>query len=128
MFSLKFFQAYETVTMAYKKVNDDGKKEKVRMCIEPFPLTDDLICRVRDCGWFTAPDINSAFWSIPIRASDRYKTGFVTQTGHYQWSNLPFGIKNSSSLLFFLFLLDLTFLVKNVSNSEITDDVAISRS
>lgn len=99
------------VTMAYKKTDEDGRREKVRMCIDfrelnklmvpesqPFPLIDDLICRARKCRWFTALDINSAFWSIPIRKRDRYKTGFITQDGHYQWSNMPFGLKNSPAI------------------------------
>jgi hypothetical protein len=97
--------------MAFKKTGEDGKKEKIRMCIDfrdlnkitipesqPFPLIDDLICCTCGCQWFTALDINSAFWSIPIRAKDRHKTGFVTQKGHYQWLNMPFGLKNAHAI------------------------------
>ena len=99
------------VTMAYKKTGDGGKKEKVRTCVDfrelnkllvpehhPFPLIEDMVIKTRDCSWFTALDINSAFWSIPIRIKDRYQTGFVTQQGHYQWCNMPFGLKNSPSI------------------------------
>ncbi|CAB0042086.1 unnamed protein product [Trichogramma brassicae] len=43
-------------------------------------------------------DINSAFWSIPLRIEDRKKTGFVTQEGHYQWTCLPFGLKTSPAI------------------------------
>jgi hypothetical protein len=47
---------------------------------QPFPLIGDMvIIRTRDCVWFTAFDINLAFWSIPIRVKDRHKTGFVRQ-------------------------------------------------
>lgn len=93
------------VTMAYRKA--DG--EKNRMCIDfrdlnklivpetyPFPTIDDIVIKTQGCSWFTALDVNSAFWSIPIRMKDRYKTGFVTQEGHYQWKCLPFGIKIAS--------------------------------
>jgi len=45
-----------------------------------------------------ALDINSGFWSIPIRKRDRYKTGFVTRDGHFQWVSLPYGLKNSSAI------------------------------
>ncbi len=99
------------VTMAYKRVGDGSKKEKVRMCIDfrelnkliipesqPFPLIDDIVIRTRNCNWFSALDINSAFWSIPVRAKDRYKTAFITQHGHYQWRNLPFGLKTSPAI------------------------------
>ncbi len=99
------------VTMAYKKTGDDSTKKKVRMCIDfrdlnklivpesqPFPLIEDMIVRTRNCTWFTALDINSAFWSIPIRTKDRYKTAFVTQNGHYEWCNMPFGLKTSPAI------------------------------
>lgn len=31
-----------------------------------------------------------------MREKDRYKTGFITQEGHWQWKCLPFGIKIAS--------------------------------
>jgi len=43
-------------------------------------------------------DINSAFWSIPVREKDRYKTAFVTHHGHWQWTCLPFGLKSSPAI------------------------------
>ncbi len=94
------------VTLAYKKEGD--RKEKSRFCIDfrelnklivpesqPFPKIEDIIIKTRGNSWFTSLDINSAFWSIPVRQKDRYKLGFVTQTGHYQWSSMPFGLKNA---------------------------------
>jgi hypothetical protein len=99
------------VTMAYKKTEEGKPKEKVRMCIDfrdlnkllvpesqPFPLIEDMVVRTRECEWFTALDINSAFWSIPVRVKDRYKTAFVTQHGHWQWRSMPFGLKNSPAI------------------------------
>jgi len=91
------------VTIAYKKIEEGKPKEKVRMCVDfwelnkllvpkslPFPLIEDMIICTRDCTWFSALDMNSAFWSIPIRIKDRFKTGFVTQNGHWQWCNLVY--------------------------------------
>ena len=43
-------------------------------------------------------DINSAFWSIPLKIQDRYKTAFVTQEGHFQWTCLPFGLKTAPAI------------------------------
>ena len=99
------------VTLAFKKTGEGGVKEKTRMCIDfrglnkiltpetyPFPLIDDIILKTRNCEWFSAFDINSAFWSIPICKKDRYKTGFVTQNGHWQWISMPFGLKNSPAI------------------------------
>lgn len=95
------------VTLAYKR--DENKKS--RLCIDfrdlnkivvpqsqPFPLIEDLIVKTRDCKYFSTLDLNSAFWSIPLRVTDRYKTAFVTQEGHFQWTCLPFGLKTSPAI------------------------------
>lgn len=95
------------VTLAFKK--EDNKK--TRLCIDfrdlnkvvvpqaqPFPLIEDLVTKTRNCKYFSTLDINSAFWSIPLRIEDRKKTGFVTQEGHYQWTCLPFGLKTSPAI------------------------------
>lgn len=93
------------VTMAFRK--SDGAKN--RMCIDfrglnklvvpetyPFPSIDDIMVKTQGCSWFSALDINSAFWSIPMSKKDRYKTAFVTEEGHWEWNCLPFGIKVAS--------------------------------
>jgi transposase InsO family protein len=95
------------VTLAYKK--DENSKN--RLCVDfkelnkivipqgqPFPLIEDILTKTRNCNWFTSLDINRAFWSIPIRSKDRYKTAFVTQQGHWQWKNMPFGLKTASAI------------------------------
>lgn len=95
------------VTLAFKK----EENRKSRLCIDfrelnkivipqaqPFPLMEDLIARTRNCKYFTTLDINSAFWSIPLRIEDRKKTGFITQEGHYQWTCLPFGLKTAPAI------------------------------
>lgn len=95
------------VTLVFKK--EDNKKS--RLCIDfrdlnkivvpqaqPFPLIDDLVTKTRNCKFFSTLDINSAFWSIPLRIEDKKKTAFVTQEGHYQWTCLPFGLKTSPEI------------------------------
>lgn len=95
------------VTLAFKK--EDNRRS--RLCIDfrdlnkivvpqaqPFPLIDDLMIKTRNCKLFSTLDINSAFWSIPLRVEDRKKTAFVTQEGHFQWTCLPFGLKTSPAI------------------------------
>lgn len=92
------------VTLAFKR--EENKKS--RLCIDfrdlnkiispqpqPFPLIEDLVIKTRNCKYFSTLDINSAFWSIPLRIEDREKTGFITQEGHFQWTCLPFGLKTA---------------------------------
>lgn len=95
------------VTLAYKK--EDG--EKTRLCIDfrelnkivvpqsqSFPLIEDLMVKTVNCKYFSTLDINSAFWSIPLKIQDKYKTAFVTQQGHFQWTCLPFGLKTAPAI------------------------------
>ena len=95
------------VTLAFKR--EDGRRS--RLCIDfrdlnrllvpedqPFPRIEDVLIKAGKAKWLTKVDLNSAFWSIPIRRRDRKKTGFVTQTGHFQWKVLPFGLKISPAI------------------------------
>lgn len=95
------------VTLTFKR--EDGQKN--RLCCDfqrlnelivpesqTFPLIKDLMIRTRNCRYFTSLDINSAFWAIPLREKDRYKTAFVTQKGHYNWKCLPFGLRTSPAI------------------------------
>lgn len=95
------------VTMAFKK--EEGRRS--RFCIDfkelnkivvpesqPFPRIDDLTIRARNCKVFSKLDVNSAFWSIPVRVKDRYKLAFVTHHGHWQWNCLPFGLKSAPAI------------------------------
>lgn len=95
------------VLLVFKK--DENKKS--RLCIDykelnklivpecqPFPRIEDLTVKAGNSKFFTKLDVNSAFWSIPVREKDRYKTAFVTHHGHWQWKSLPFGLKSSPAI------------------------------
>lgn len=122
------------VTLAFKK--DENRRS--RLCIDfrdlnriivpqsqPFPLIEDLVIKTRNCKFFSKLDINSAFWSIPLRIEDRRKTGFVTQEGHFQWTCLPFGLKTSPAI----FQRILSNIIRKHKLSEFTvnyiDDILI---
>src|SRR5436190_19439786 len=47
---------------------------------------------------FSRLDINSAFWSIPLRTKDKYITAFVTHHGHWQWACFPFGLQSAPAI------------------------------
>ena len=65
---------------------------------QPFPRIEDIIVKAGNCHFFSTFDINSAFWSIPIKKEDREVTAFITQNGHWQWKYLPFGLKISPAI------------------------------
>ena len=41
--------------------------------------------------------MKSGFWQIQIHPKDRYKTAFTVLFGQYEWTVMPFGLKNASS-------------------------------
>jgi len=86
-------------------------KKKTRLCIDfrelnkivvpqsqPFPLIEDLLIKTVNCKYYSTLDINSAFWSISLKIQDKYKTTFITQQGHFQWTCLPFGLKTALAI------------------------------
>ena len=95
------------VTLAFKK--EWNRRDK--LCIDfreinkfvvpesqPFLRIEDIIVKAGNCHFFSTFDINSEFWSIPIKKENREKTDFITQNGHWQWKCLPFGLKISPAI------------------------------
>ncbi len=63
----------------------------------PMPLVDDVISQLGKSTWFTALDLQSGFWQICMASEDMKKTTLVTKTGLYDWTVMPFGLKNATS-------------------------------
>ena len=93
------------VVLARKK--DDTKK---RLCIdyrplnnvtvpdpEPIPRIDDILDELQGARYFTTLDITSGYWHVSMHSDDIEKTAFVTKNGHYEWTVMPFGLKNAPS-------------------------------
>lgn len=64
----------------------------------PLPLILCQIVRLREGKYFSSLDIASGFYQIPIPADSIEQTAFVTQEGQYEFTAMPFGLKNASSI------------------------------
>ncbi len=62
-----------------------------------MPLVDDVISQLGKSAWFTALDLQSGFWQICMAPKDVRKTALITKTGLYDWTVMPFGLKNATS-------------------------------
>jgi putative transposase len=62
-----------------------------------MPLVEDVIDQLGKSSWFTALDVQSGFWQIRMDLEDSKKTALITKTGLYDWTVMPFGLKNATS-------------------------------
>ncbi len=62
-----------------------------------MPLVEDVISQLGKSAWFTTLDLQSGFWQIRMAPEDMKKTALVTKTGLYDWTVMPFGLKNATS-------------------------------
>ena len=44
---------------------------------------------------FSTLDLASGFWQIPMDLSSCHKAAFITHNGVYEWTRMPFGLKNA---------------------------------
>jgi hypothetical protein len=70
---------------------------QTRRYMFPMPLVEDVIHQLGKSTWFTALDLQSGFWQIRMAPEDMKKTTLITKTGLYNWTVMPFGLKNATS-------------------------------
>ncbi len=63
----------------------------------PMPLVEDVIDQLGKSTWFMALDLQSSFWQIRMALEDMKKTTLITKIGLYDWTVMPFGLKNATS-------------------------------
>jgi hypothetical protein len=64
-----------------------------------MPLVDNVINQLGKSSWFTALDLQSGFWQIWMAPKDMKKTTLITKIGLYDWTVMPFSLKNATNTL-----------------------------
>ena len=77
----------------YRKINAMTKADSF-----PLPIIQDAIDCLGSAKHFSIIDLRSAFLQLPLRPEDQEKTAFVTKQGLFEFTVLPFGLKNSPSV------------------------------
>jgi transposase InsO family protein len=60
-----------------------------------MPLISEIFGQLKGCKYFTSIDITSGFWHVPMHPKSIEKTAFNTRSGHYEWTVMPFGLRNA---------------------------------
>lgn len=76
----------------YRKLNEVTKVDSY-----PLPRCDDLLGSLHGKKYFSALDLESGYWQIPMAQADKEKTAFVTPFGAWQFKVMPFGLRNAPS-------------------------------
>ena len=61
----------------------------------PLPNTHDCLDSLRGSSWFSTVDLCSGYWQLPLAPADREKTAFYSGQALWQFTVMPFGLKNA---------------------------------
>tara|TARA_B100000989_G_scaffold293217_1_gene270252 strand:- start:477 stop:1313 length:837 start_codon:yes stop_codon:yes gene_type:complete len=61
----------------------------------PLPRLDDTLEAMAGAQWFSSLDLASAYHQVPLDPEDQSKTAFVTKSGVFQFTVVPFGLRNA---------------------------------
>ncbi len=79
----------------FRKVNEVTEDDRY-----PLPVLGDLLMSLGQGNTiFSSLDIFSGYWQVPMAAESREITAFSAPSGHFEWLQMPFGLKNSTSYL-----------------------------
>lgn len=56
---------------------------------------DEVFMCLGEAKWFISLDLESEYRQIRIKEADKFKTGFITSAGLYEWNKMPFGLINA---------------------------------
>ena len=62
-----------------------------------LPTVRECLDSLAGSRLYTTLDLNSAYWQVPIVPEDRKKTAFCTETDHWEFLVMPYGLKNAPS-------------------------------
>ena len=77
----------------YRKVNQVSRGDAF-----PVPNMERLLNRLEDAMFLSTLDLSNAFHQIAVAKECRHITAFIVPgKGIYEWSRMPFGLKNSTA-------------------------------
>ncbi|XP_046612225.1 uncharacterized protein LOC124301349 [Neodiprion virginianus] len=101
---------YNSPVWIIPKKSDASGEKKWRMVIDfrklnektigdayPLPNIVDILDQLGSAKYFSTFDLASGFHQIPMDPDHSAKTAFSTPHGHFEYTRMPFGLKNAPS-------------------------------
>ena len=92
-------------------VQEKKTKGEIKICVDlrklndaclhdpfPTPFTDEVLDNVGGQEVYSFTDGFSGYHQIRIALEDRHKTTFATEMGSFQYTVIPFGLKNAPAI------------------------------
>lgn len=102
---------YNSPVWVVPKKSDASGQRKYRLVIDyrklnsvtvpdryPIPEINEVISQLGENMLFSVLDLKSGFHQIPLKETDIEKTAFSVNNGKYEFTRLPFGLKNAPSI------------------------------
>lgn len=80
------------IVIDYRKLNNVTVGDSY-----PLPNIEHILDQLGHSQYFTTLDLASGFHQIEMKPEDISKTAFSTPFGHYEFTRMPFGLRNSPS-------------------------------
>lgn len=74
----------------YRNLNDKTIDDRY-----PLPNIEDILDKLGRCQYFTTLDLASGYHQIQMQPESVEKTAFNTEDGHFEFTRMPFGLKNA---------------------------------
>ncbi len=81
------------VCIDYRKLNEVTKSDPYYM-----PTLDDILERAGSCNVLSKLDLAKGYYQVRVAAGSREKTAFISPFGKYEFSRMPFGLKNACNM------------------------------
>ena len=93
----------------------------------PLPRVDDSLDQLSNSRYFTTLDLAAGYWQVLVEPKSREKTAFVTHSGLFEFSVMPFGLKNAPVTFQRLMETILSGLIRNVCLDYLDDIIVTGR-